>query len=373
MAYFRINAPFFRLPLLNTMEETLTTKTFIAFLRMLHDSANGVTYASADDISDIDTVQAHLLWGLCLGTRALRTTADHRYSLLEWMKENACIAEASKIEDEQSEPAADDFHPTNDEAIQTIETEHQGEREDFEEVQEPNSIQNLDEKPQHRRKKHINTQSNATTKKRSHFRFSMIGLKPGDEIYYKNDPEIKVKIYDDSKVMYENAPMTLSGLAGILMGRINGHLPGPSFFCYEGKTLEALRLEAEKQNIHNRGEKLNKKLHVSKVLHFRRNKQVDTELDTAIKKRPRFRFSMAGLEPGDDVYYKNDPDIIVKIHDNQHVLYKNSPMTLSKLAAILHNDPKGTYRGSRFFCYDGQTLDEIRTLFELKNTHFDDL
>ena len=83
-------------------------------------------------------------------------------------------------------------------------------------------------------------------KRKGHFRFSMIGLKPGDVIQYRYDPNISLTIVSDNEVVYGGKPYTLSALAMELSGRTYG-VQGPAYFCYNGERLDAIRLRMEKE------------------------------------------------------------------------------------------------------------------------------
>lgn len=82
------------------------------------------------------------------------------------------------------------------------------------------------------------------------FHFSMCGIKPGAEIVYVRDSSIKATVYDDTKVKYQNDIYSLTGLAKELMGgkEVAGHVAGPKYFAYKGKTLSVIRKEKEAKN-----------------------------------------------------------------------------------------------------------------------------
>lgn len=85
------------------------------------------------------------------------------------------------------------------------------------------------------------------TKRRPPFKFSMIGLVPGDEVAFVEDPSKVATILDDSHVEYGGERYSLSGLAAKLMRRSfpNGGVAGPLHFSYGGETLSELRDEIE--------------------------------------------------------------------------------------------------------------------------------
>lgn len=75
----------------------------------------------------------------------------------------------------------------------------------------------------------------------------MIGLVPGDEVAFVEDPSKVATILDDSHVEYGGERYSLSGLAAKLMRRSfpNGGVAGPLHFSYGGETLSELRDEIE--------------------------------------------------------------------------------------------------------------------------------
>lgn len=80
--------------------------------------------------------------------------------------------------------------------------------------------------------------------RRANFCFSMIGLKPGDEILYKNDETLRAVVVDDTHIEYEGVTTSLSGLARKLRG-VTCQLQGPLYFTYNGVTLADLRRQME--------------------------------------------------------------------------------------------------------------------------------
>lgn len=83
-------------------------------------------------------------------------------------------------------------------------------------------------------------------KRRSNFRFSMIGANPGEEITYIHNPGCVATVYDDTHVLYDRRVYALSMLAAVLLGKTStGGVRGPAYFLYKGETLAELRDEAE--------------------------------------------------------------------------------------------------------------------------------
>ncbi len=81
-------------------------------------------------------------------------------------------------------------------------------------------------------------------KRRSNFRFSMIGLLPGDEVNFIDNPSITAVVHDDTHVEFNGEVYSLSKLAANLLGH-DYSVQGPLFFMYDGETLANLREEAD--------------------------------------------------------------------------------------------------------------------------------
>lgn len=77
------------------------------------------------------------------------------------------------------------------------------------------------------------------------FRFSMIGIHPGDQVVFTKDPSVVATVVDDRRIEYAGEITSLSALAENLLGK--SALQGTLFFAFHGKTLNDLREEAEKK------------------------------------------------------------------------------------------------------------------------------
>lgn len=87
------------------------------------------------------------------------------------------------------------------------------------------------------------------TNRRPAFRFSMIGLKPGDVVYFKHG-DIPVKVVSENTVAYDNEIFTLSHFCKHFMpdeGSENREYQGPAHFLYNGRTLDDIRKDKEKK------------------------------------------------------------------------------------------------------------------------------
>lgn len=83
------------------------------------------------------------------------------------------------------------------------------------------------------------------TSRKPPFRFSMVGLKPGDRVAFAGDPSKAATVVDDRRVEYGGVTTSLSSLAESLTG--SGHaMQGPLYFTYDGETLADRRNRMEK-------------------------------------------------------------------------------------------------------------------------------
>lgn len=85
--------------------------------------------------------------------------------------------------------------------------------------------------------------------RRSNLRFSLIGLTPGDEVHFKNDPSETAIVCDDKHVTYEGEKYSLTGLAQKLFDT-DKPLQGPAFFTYNGELLTDRRMRIEQEAEH---------------------------------------------------------------------------------------------------------------------------
>lgn len=93
--------------------------------------------------------------------------------------------------------------------------------------------------------------ANAAKKpRRAPFKFSMIGLKPGDTIIFAPNGE-EVRVNSENTVDYDGQILTLSRFCKIYMpdnDSENKEYQGPAHFTYNGKTLDEIRKKKEKEN-----------------------------------------------------------------------------------------------------------------------------
>lgn len=82
--------------------------------------------------------------------------------------------------------------------------------------------------------------------KARNFRFSMVGIKPGEELSYALDESKKCVVKSDSRVTYEGESYSLSALAKKLIGKGEAY-QGPKYFKYKGEVLTDLRKRVEEK------------------------------------------------------------------------------------------------------------------------------
>ena len=89
----------------------------------------------------------------------------------------------------------------------------------------------------------------AKTDRRPPFKFSMIGLKPGDVVYFEHG-DIPVTVVSENTVAYDSEIYTLSRFCKHFMpfeGSEDREYQGPAHFLYNGRTLDDIRKEKEKK------------------------------------------------------------------------------------------------------------------------------
>lgn len=82
--------------------------------------------------------------------------------------------------------------------------------------------------------------------KRGPFRFSEVGIKPGEEIIFIEDDSIRPVVVDDRHIKYDRQTTSLSALAQQLKG-FNHPVQGTLWFKYKGVKLTDLRDKIEKR------------------------------------------------------------------------------------------------------------------------------
>lgn len=102
--------------------------------------------------------------------------------------------------------------------------------------------------PQKKAKSKKQEKPKPKTDRRPPFKFSMIGLKPGDTIVFAPNGE-EIRVNSENTVDYDGQILTLSRFCKIYMpdeDSENKEYQGPAHFTYNGKTLDEIRKEKEK-------------------------------------------------------------------------------------------------------------------------------
>ena len=82
------------------------------------------------------------------------------------------------------------------------------------------------------------------------------------------------------------------------------------------------------------------------------------EVRETVRRGP-FRFSMCGINPGEDICFINDSTKTARVVDDRHVEYEGQTTSLSALAQMLLG-VKHAVQGSIFFTYNGKLLRDLR-------------
>ena len=101
-----------------------------------------------------------------------------------------------------------------------------------------------------------------------------------------------------------------------------------------------------------------------------KNEHLDTDLteedvvalNVAHTKRKRFKFHMANIPIGSEIYFVNDENITAKVIDNGRIEINDRITHLSPAAEELLG--YGPVQGTLWWIYQGQTLEERRTEIE---------
>lgn len=79
-------------------------------------------------------------------------------------------------------------------------------------------------------------------------------------------------------------------------------------------------------------------------------------------RKPPSRFSMVGIQPGDEVVFVRDPSVVAKVVDDSHVEYEGVTTSLSALAERLLD--RKAVQGTLHFKYADETLVDMRERLE---------
>ncbi len=88
-----------------------------------------------------------------------------------------------------------------------------------------------------------------SNERRSPFSFEKCGIPVGSEIALEGRPGCTATVKDDRHVLYNGITYSTSKLAMELLG-IDHPIQGPLYWVYNGKTLQEIRLERERQGLY---------------------------------------------------------------------------------------------------------------------------
>lgn len=101
----------------------------------------------------------------------------------------------------------------------------------------------------------------------------------------------------------------------------------------------------------------------------RKRNNDDSDEQCAKKTRPRFKFSMVNIPIGAKLTFI-PTGVEVKVSDDDHVEYDGRIYKLSPFVGTFMPEDKrnvsGAYQGAKYFSYNGEVLDSIRTKIENK-------
>lgn len=93
------------------------------------------------------------------------------------------------------------------------------------------------------------------------------------------------------------------------------------------------------------------------------NKEDQKALDEARERRAPFRFDMANMPPGVEIYFSRDENVKAKVIDNRFIELNGETTRLSVSAQKLLGYDYGV-AGTDYWMYEGETLDERRRRIE---------
>ena len=87
--------------------------------------------------------------------------------------------------------------------------------------------------------------------KRSRFKFSIVGIEPGEKLIFI-PTGVEVRVVDDDKIEYQDRIYKLSPFVGTFMPADkrteSGAYQGAKYFSYKGEVLDKMRIRIEKEN-----------------------------------------------------------------------------------------------------------------------------
>ena len=232
--------------------------------------------------------------------------------------------------------------------------------------------------------------------RRGRFKFSMVGVKKGEKVTF-TPTGIEVKVAGDDAVEYRGRVYKLSPFVRAFMPEekrnSSGAYQGAKFFTYQGRTLDELRTERERQAapLEESDEEVTEEPIVEAVAEPAENpvEQPDESLAEPIAEisgenepaekptgearthRGPFKFHMIGVQKGETLIFV-PTGIEVRVASDDSVEYRGRMYKLSPFVRAFmpegRRNSSGAYQGPKFFTYQGRTLDELRTERERRDS-----
>ena len=209
------------------------------------------------------------------------------------------------------------------------------------------------------------------------FRFSMIGVGLGEAVTFIPTGQI-VTVASDNEVEHDGQRYKLTTFTKRFLPAERRNSAdayrGSDYFSYKGRVLTDIRKERESST---------SKLHVAppaSVPTFVSEEPLPVnDESTPVKVEPRskrkkvrppFRFSMLGIRPGEIVTFI-PIGMQVRVVSNSEVEYNGRRYKLSAFTREFmpadRATASGAYQGAKYFSYNGQVLDDMRTEMELRD------
>ena len=243
------------------------------------------------------------------------------------------------------------------------------------------------EMPDNRKQREKNTGESAP--RRGRFKFSMVGVKKGERVTFI-PTGIEVKVAGDDAVEYRGRVYKLSPFVRDFMPvekrNSSGSYQGAKFFTYQGRTLDELRTERERQAAppEEPDEEVTEEPIVEAVAEpaeeivkqtvaepaepaaeiSGENEPIEKPIGEARTHRGPFRFHMIGVKKGETLIF-TPTGIEVRVASDDSVEYRGRVYKLSPFVRAFmpegRRNSSGAYRGTKFFSYCGKLLDDLRT------------
>lgn len=110
----------------------------------------------------------------------------------------------------------------------------------------------------------------------------------------------------------------------------------------------------------------------AKIVEYQDNQAIDKSAEDGLlsTRRPRFKFSMVGIQIGEELIF-TPSNLTVKVASDDSVEYEGRIFKLSPFVGTFMPENKrndsGAYQGSKYFTYQGKVLEDMRCEKENNN------